>query len=155
MSNSIPINKWIWARGSSGVIANNSMDRADSPDGSSYPNKVEIRLTVGCPNSYPMQYQVGQSNQTPENQPTHPLAIFGNTGAGALDSNFISIEGSTTAGPSCSTPQNYIQKGRDYVLSNTWGWTPYTYPHPLQSLAGGGVVGGTTLPPPGNLKVVQ
>lgn len=149
VSNAIPVNKWIWARGSSGVIANNSMERADSPDGSTYPNKPEILLTVGCPNPYPMQYQVGQSNQTPENPPTHPLAIFGNTGAGTTDGNFIVVAGSETAGPPCSTPNNYIQNGRDYVLSNTWGWTPYTYPHPLQSLVGGGPAGFSA---PSNLR---
>jgi hypothetical protein len=137
VSNAIPVNKWIWVRGSTGVIANNSMARADSPDGSSYPNKPEILLTVGCPNPYPMQYQVGQSNQTPEKVPTRPLAIFGNTGPGTTDANFLNVAGSDTAGPPCSTPNNYIQKGRDYVLSNTWGWTPYAYPHPLQSLGGG------------------
>jgi hypothetical protein len=149
VSNSIPINKWIWARGSSGVIANNVMDRADSPDGSSYPNKPEISLTVGCPNPYPMQYQVGQSNQVPEGPPTRPLMIFGNTGAGSLDANFIVVGGSGTAGPPCSTPGNYIQRGRDYVLSNTWGWTPFTYPHPLQGLP---AEGGTPLGAPTNLR---
>jgi len=132
VSNAIPMNKWIWVRGSSGVIANNAMERADSPDGFSYPGKSEVRLTIGCPTAYPVQYQIGQSDQSPESQPSHPLAIFGNTGAGAVDSNFLSIAGSMTAGPPCSTPNSYIQLGRDYVLSNTWGWTPYTYPHPLQ-----------------------
>lgn len=135
VENSVALNKWVWARGSSGVIANNQMESADSPDGSTYPNKPEILLTVGCPDPYPMQYQVGQSNQSPENPPTHPLAIFGNTGAGTTDSNFISVAGSDTAGPPCATPDDYIQEGRDYVFSNTWGWTPYQYPHPL---AGGG-----------------
>lgn len=134
VSNAIPINKWIWVRGSSGIIANNVMDRAESPDGSSYPNKNEIRLTVGCPTAYPVQHQAGQSNISPENPPSHPLAIFGNTGAGTTDANFISVAGSDTAGPPCATPATYIQKGRDYVLSNTWGWSPYVYPHPLQSV---------------------
>jgi hypothetical protein len=152
VSNSIPVNKWIWVRGSSGVIANNSMERADSPDGFSYSNKPEIRLTVGCPNPYPMQYQVGQSNQTPENPPSRPLAIFGNTGAGTTDGNFIDVAGSDTAGPPCSQPDNYIQKGRDYVLSNTWGWTPYAYPHPLQNMAGGG---GVVLTAPTNLRILR
>jgi hypothetical protein len=151
VSNSVPVNKWIWARGSSGVIANNSMERADSPDGSTYANKPEIRLTVGCPNAYPMQYQVGQSNQTPQNPPTRPLLIFGNTGAGTTDGNFIQIAGSDTAGPPCSQPNNYIQQGRDFVLSNTWGWIPYTYPHPLQNLAGGG---GSPPAPPSNVHVI-
>ncbi len=143
VSNSIPLNKWVWARGSTGVIANNVMAKADSPDGSTYPNKPEILLTVGCPNPYPMQYQIGQSSQTPEDPPTHPLAIFGNTGPGTTDSNFIAVAGSMTAGPPCATPDAYIQEGRDYVLSNTWGWTPYPYPHPLAGGTGTGGTGGT------------
>lgn len=148
VSNSVPINKWIWVRGSSGVIANNSMDRADSPDGNSYPNKSEIRLTLACPNSYPVQYQVGQSNQT-QGTPTRPLLVFGNTGAGSTDGDFVTVGSSDTAGGSCSSPGNYIQQGRDYVSSNTWGWTPYTYPHPLQNLTGGG---GTPPVAPTNLR---
>ena len=51
---------------------------------------------------------------------------------------------------SCANPGGYIQQGRDYVLSNTWGWTPYTYPHPLQSIGGGG----TPLPAPANLRTI-
>jgi hypothetical protein len=143
VSNSFAINKWIWVRGSSGVFANNIMDRADSPDGSSYANKSEVRLTLACPNGYPMQYQVGQSTQSPENPPSHPLLIFGNTGAGATDGNAVTVGSSDTAGGSCSSPGNYIRSGRDYMVSNTWGWTPYTYPHPLQGLLGGG---GTAAP---------
>lgn len=134
VSNDIPINKWVWVRGATGVIANNVMARADSPDGSSYPNKPEIFLTVGCPDPHPVQYQVGQSSETPENPPSHPLAIFGNSGPGVSDSNFIVVAGSDTAGPPCATPEDYVQAGRDYVSTNAWGWTPYTYPHPLQAL---------------------
>jgi hypothetical protein len=137
VSNSVAINKWIWVRGSTGVIANNIMERADSPDGNSYPNKQEVRLTLACPNSYPMQYQVGQSNETPQNPPSRPLLIFGNTGAGATDGNFLYVGSSNTAGGTCSSPNNYIQDNRDYFRSNAWGWTPYTYPHPLQNLGGG------------------
>src|SRR5262249_53053212 len=145
VTNQYPINKWIWARGGSGVIANNVFARADSPDGSSYPGKVEVRLTVGCPSAYPVQYQIGQTNINPENPPTKPLLIFANTGPGATDSNFISIEGSMTAGPSCSNAGSYIQLNRDYVLSNRWNWTPYPYPHPL---AGGSAPPSTPPPAP-------
>jgi len=151
VSNAVAINKWIWVRGSTGVIANNNMARADSPDGSSYPNKSEIRLTLACPNAYPMQYQVGQSSPTPQNPPTRPLLIFGNTGAGATDGNFITVGSSDTAGGSCSTPSDYIKSGRDFVLSNAWGWKPYTYPHPLQSLTAGTSTG---LLPPSDLRVI-
>ena len=152
-ANNVSINKWVWVRGSTGVIANNVMDRADSPDGSTYPNKVEILLTVGCPTGYPVQYQVGQSSRTPESSPSRPLAIFGNTGGGTSDSNFISIAGSSTAGPSCGNAGSYIQQGRDFVMSNTWGWRPYTYPHPLQSVQAGAPAAPQSLAPPSNLRV--
>ena len=157
VSNSVPINKWIWVRGGTGIIANNNMGRAESPDGFSYPSKVEILLTVGCPTSYPVQYQVGQSKVSVENPPTRPLAIFGNTGAATGDGNFIQIRGSSTAGPSCSSPDTYIRAGRDYVTSNTWGWAPYSYPHPLQSLQVGGPAGGSSSLPqsPSNLRIVS
>jgi hypothetical protein len=154
VSNAIPLNKWIWVRGGTGVIANNSFAKADSPDNSSYTNKSEIRLSLACPSGYPVQYQVGQSSPTPENPPTRPLLIFGNTGAGSADSNFIRVNSSDTAGGSCGSPGSYIQSGRDYKLNNAWGWAPYTYPHPLQSL-GGGAGGGGGLPPPGALRVVN
>ena len=149
-SNSIALNKWIWVRGGTGVIANNNFARAESPDDRSYTNKPEIRLSLACPTGYPVQYQVGQSSATPENPPSRPLLIFGNTGAGATDSNFLRVDSSDTAGGSCGSPGNYIKSGRDYMLSNAWGWTPYTYPHPLQSISGG-----SGLPPPSALRVVN
>ena len=146
VSNGVSINKWIWVRGSTGVIANNVMDRADSPDGSTFPNKPEIRLTLACSSGYPMQYQVGQSSPSPETVPSRPVLVFGNTGAAINDSNFLVIASSDTAGGSCGSPGTYIQLNRDYVRSNSWGWTPYTYPHPLQSLGTGG--SGTPAPMP-------
>jgi hypothetical protein len=159
VSNAGAINKWIWVRGGTGVIANNLMAKADSPDGYSYPNKAEIRLSLACPSGYPVQYQVGQSSQAPQSSPSRPLLIFGNSGAAISDSNFITVNSSDTAGGSCGSPASYIQQGRDYVLSNSWGWKPYAYPHPLASggstTGGGGSVGGGTagLPPPTNLHV--
>jgi hypothetical protein len=142
VSNNVALNKWIWMRGSSGVIANNVFPRADSPDGSSYPNKNEIFLTVGCPGAYPVRYQMGQSSDTADAAPRYPLAIFGNTGAGTTDSNFIAL--GQNPNNSCSSPSSYIKAGRDYVTSNTWGWAPYRYPHPLQ----GSVTPPSSLPAP-------
>jgi hypothetical protein len=155
ISNAIPVNKWLWVRGGTGVVANNVMARADSPDGSSYPNKSELRLTLACPGAYPVQYQVGQSSPTPQSPPSRPLLIFGNTGAGASDGNFISVASSDTAGGSCGSPANYIQQGRDYVLSNAWGWRAYTYPHPLQGVQAGSSPppAPASLAPPSNLVV--
>lgn len=134
VSNAQPVNKWIWLRGGSGVIANNVMAEASSPDGSSFPNKQEIQLGVGCESSgYPIRYQIGQTADTADSTPDKPLLIFGNTGAGASSGNFISLRGNDTGagGHTCSTPSTFIQSGRDYQTSNTWGWTAFTYPHPL------------------------
>jgi hypothetical protein len=44
-----------------------------------------------------------------------------------------------------------VREGRDfYVDTPRPGYTPYTYPHPLQSSSTAGVVGDTTAPSPGN-----
>jgi hypothetical protein len=152
VSNALAINKWIWVRGGTGVIANNDIAPAESPDGQSYPNKAEIRLSLACPSGYPVQYQVGQSVATPQSAPSRPLLIFGNTGSGSTHANFITVNSSDTAGGSCGSPGSYIQQGRDFVLSNTWGWRPYAYPHPMQSLQAGGSAP-MVLAPPSNLTV--
>jgi hypothetical protein len=139
VSNTNPLDKLIWIRGSSGVIAYNAMDRASSPDNSSYPGVTDIKLSLACPSAYPMQYQVGQSNATAENPPSHPLLIFGNTAGphtdATGDSYFIVVTAIDPGGfYDCGAPATYIQVNRDYYLSNQWNWTPYTYPHPLQSI---------------------
>jgi len=159
VSNQSAINKWIWVRGSSGVIANNAMDRASSPDNSTYPNKTDISLTLVCDQTgyttYPVPHQIGQSiaqtNPVAENPPlSHPLLIFGNTAGphtdATADSYFIKTAGSGTAGGTCANPDNYIQPGRDYMLSNTWGWVPFKYPHPLSGSSSGGTGTGPSSP---------
>src|SRR6188768_1540469 len=135
VSNAIPMNKWIWVRGTTGVIANNSMERADSPDGFSYSNKPEIRLSLNCNGgAYPMEHQVGQINKVTDTTPDKPLLIYSNTGAGTSDSDFITIDASRSGTPElpCTDPGTYIQLNRDYKLSNTWSYVGFTYPHPLQ-----------------------
>ncbi len=131
-------NGWMWARGGTGVFANNAMDSNSS---SQYPDKPDINMTLDCGSlSYPVQYQIGQSAQTSagtENPPSHPILIFGNAGSATKDANFISTGSSNTngAGGGCSNPSTYIQVNRDYYLSNEWNWVPYTYPHPLTQSA--------------------
>lgn len=144
------VNKWLWARGGSGVIANNTMDVVSS---SCFGGKVEISLGVGCPSAYPVAHQIGQTSSTAQNPPPLPMLIFGNTGAGSTDSKFISVGANDTGGggsTGCSNPGSYVQVNRDYYLSNHWNWVPYTYPHPLQSLGGSG---GTAPSAPLNLLV--
>lgn len=146
VSNAAAVNKWVWWRGSSGVFANNVVPKADSPDGFSYAGKPELLFGVGCEtSSYPIRYQVGQSTDTADATPDNPILVFGNTGAGASDSNFILVaeNGTGGGGHTCSNPASFIQAGRDYNTSNTWGWTKYQYPHPLRS---------SLLPAPTNLR---
>jgi hypothetical protein len=117
-----PMNKWVWVRGASGVIRDNVWDEVSS---SEYPGKPEIRFTVGCPTSYPIQYQVGQTTSTPTGPPDKPVAIVNNTGP--LN---ISVEGGPIV--TCGGATSYVQSGRDYVTTQTWSYTKYTYPHPAR-----------------------
>ena len=139
VSNSYAVNKWIWVRGGTGVIANNKFDRSSSPDGSSYPNKPLIRLSLNCNGgSYPMEHQVGQIDKTPDATPALPLLIFGSlpgdSSDGPADANYLTISESASGTPplTCSNPTFYIQENRDFYQSNQWSWVAYTYPHPLQ-----------------------
>jgi hypothetical protein len=141
-SNSVALNKWIWIRGATGVVFRNKFDRASSPDGSTYPNKPDIRLTLNCNGgAYPMEYQVGQNTTTPDATPDFPVLIYGNlpgdSSDGTADPYFIDISESASGTPpfTCSNPTFYIQENRDYYQSNQWGWVPYQYPHPLQYLS--------------------
>lgn len=145
VTDSVSMNKWVWMRGSSGVFANNAVDNNDTPD---YPDKNNLRFSVGCPANpgYPMAYQFGQTTQTPDATPNQSYLIFGNTGTATTAPTWIVISGDSGGGITCSVPSTYIQSGRDYQTSNTWGWVPYTYPHPLRnsSPAGAGTLNATT-----------
>lgn len=143
VTSSDDMNKWVWVRGGSGVIANNTFDSINTQD---FGGKTDIRLGVGCPVGYPVPHQIGQTSATPQSPPPQPLLIFGNTGAGTSDSSWIAVNANDTgtgANTGCSDPQDFVQVNRDYYLSNKWSWTPFTYPHPLtKSLTAG------TLPSP-------
>jgi hypothetical protein len=142
------VNKWIWARGGSGVIANNTMDVVST---SCYGGKVQISLGIGCPVAYPVPHQIGQTSATPQNPPPLPMLIFGNTGPGTTATKFIDVSANDTGGggsTGCSNPASYVQVNRDYYLSNHWNWVPYTYPHPLQ-----GAGAGTGPVAPSNLRI--
>jgi len=136
-------NGWIWYRGESGVVVDNAMDSANT---SQFGGKNDISLGVACNQSgfttYPVPYQTGQSavsSSEPENPPSHPVLIYGNSAGpnsnGAADSAFVEPINNDTANGTyqCSDPQDYIKVNRDYYLSDQWNWTPYTYPHPLVS----------------------
>lgn len=126
------LNEWVQFRGGGGVIISNEIPSNTSVD---YPNKLELELSVGCQTpGYPRPYQIGQVIYSPvDSSPDYPILIFGNTGTGIDDANYLVI-GSNPHDPFvCGDPETYIQENRDYYLSNQWGWAPYTYPHPLRS----------------------
>lgn len=136
-SNNMGLNEWVKFRGGSGVIISNAMDDADSPDETSYTGKSEVNLLVGgCDNpaaTYPLQYQIGQSTQTPDSTPDNPILIYANTGLASLGVGANDNENLTYT---CDDWATFAQSGRDYYTSDTdWSWTAYTYPHPLRSEA--------------------
>lgn len=130
-NDTISLNKWVWIRGSTGLFVDNTVDEASAPP--NFPNKDNVRFSVGCPGNpgYPLAYQFGQSTQTPDATPNSPFLIYGNTGSALID-GLITISGTSGEGITCVAPNDYIQSGRDYETSNTWGWAPYIYPHPLR-----------------------
>lgn len=131
------LNEWVQIRGGGCVIISNVIPSNTSGD---FPNKLELELSVGCDEgAYPRPYQVGQTTYSPADAtPDFPVLIFGNTGDGTDDSNFLVI--SENPNNSCADPDAFITLNRDYFLSNQWSWAPYTYPHPLRSQGEGEVV---------------
>ncbi len=145
ISSNFPINRWFYLRGATGVITDNVIAEASSPDGFSYPNKAEIDMTVQnlrrnsgihpCWNSgYPAPHQVGQLTNIRDTTPDFPVAIWNNTGAGTGSGNFISLSNFSPdqcgGGPPVT---DYIQSGRDYITSAPSAYTKFTYPHPLRT----------------------
>lgn len=158
VDNGFPINRWFYLRGATGVIMDNVIPEAGSPDGMTFPNKVEIDFTIqylrrdsSCPlscwgvddpgNQYPAPLQIGQNTDTPDSIPDKPVIVSGNTGDGTSSGNFITRSDFTDEPQCTGTPDvvaDYVQPGRDYTNANVWGYTKFTYPHPLRSEAGGG-----------------
>lgn len=146
----VPINRWFYIRGCTGIIANNVIPDASTSD-TYYPGKPEIDLTIQAlrrnvpcyTGAYPMPHQVGQITDSPDATPDFPIAIYGNTGAGTSSGNFIILSNYSpdecSGGPDIS---EFVEVGRDWVLSAPGGYTAYTYPHPLRDEGGGG--GGAT-----------
>ena len=85
------------------------------------------------------QYQIGSMGEGATAY-SYPLYVWGNTKNGA------------TVGMACTNGCNHVQAGRDYINNGTTpkpGYTPFTYPHPLQS--------GTPIAPvgaPSNLRAL-
>ena len=80
------------------------------------------------------QYQIGSMGEGPTAY-SYPLYTWGNTVNGGI------------VGMTCTDGCTHVQSGRDYINNGSTakpGYTPYAYPHPLQS-------GGTPAPAPAAL----
>ena len=148
------VNQYIWIRGATGVIFNNSFDHLSS---TCWGVKTEMKFNNrgaeddrpqgSCSAThYPTPHQLGQNNNGSADF-TDPVWFWGNTGT------TVSISTGWGWGNPCGFDWNaFWQWGRDghvsglnlpIVLSSTGGnvsglggsskpgYTPYTYPHPL------------------------
>jgi hypothetical protein len=153
------LNWWFFLRGGTGVIMSNSLPAIISTD---YGTKGELNMTVmnlqrdAGPNpcwgsgsgatgwDYPAPRQVGMgyvtgaagNDSVTYKGDSEPLYLWGNSDS---PTTFLSDYG----GSDCASPDktsNYLVAGRDYFDNGTAkpGYVPYTYPHPLRSLAGAG-----------------
>ena len=118
-------------RGGSGVVFNNRLHNLPGAAGSRV-----IQLWSESPGAYPVPYLLGRGKTTtpgkPSTQTSAPLYIWNNTvineGGGTLG-----MQIGTRYDPD-ATPDT-IQLNRDYFTTAKSGYTPYTYPHPLQGVA--------------------
>jgi hypothetical protein len=151
------INQYIWIRGGTGVIYNNSMEDLTS---SCWGNKPEVKLSIrgaedvrpqgACSSvSYAVPHQLGQSNNGTSNF-RDPIYFWGNSGT-------MAISGGWGWGNPCGLDWNtFWQWGRDGINTGTPrpSYSAYVYPHPLAS---GGSSSGTGAPtaPTGLTAIVQ
>jgi len=140
MSSLSNVNQYIWLRGATGVIFNNSMENLI---GQCWGDKPEIKLSIRgaeddrpqgtCAQvSYPVPHQLGQNNNGIRDF-TDPIYFWGNTGS-------IAMGGGWGWGNPCGFNWNtFFQWGRDGINPSGAGgnpkpgYTSYTYPHPLIS----------------------
>lgn len=131
----------VYNRGGTGVIASNVMANVTS---SAWGDKGELKFTVQnirrnagpnpCWTTYPVPHQIGQSHNG-SSLYTEPYYVWGTTGGGS-GTPVLDDYPSDDCGNGLHT-SSFVVQDRDYVLSAKPGWTPYTYPHPLQGTSGG------------------
>lgn len=156
--NPFNLNTFVQLRGGTGVITDNDFDNI--PWGK---NKIQLCVfnirrkgQIPCQTTYPAARQVGQGwigdggynyPSVPANGPgyvTDPICIWGNTGEGAKESNFVGL--SDYQPDECGngkTITDFVKLDRDYKLGPKEGYEKIAFPHPLR---GGG--GGSTSPAP-------
>jgi hypothetical protein len=170
------IGRFIFARGGTGVVTDNTIDDITSTcalSASQYPIVMSIwilrQAAAGCyPGPYPAphQYGWGWTSGDINSQSLEPAYYWNNvrpTGLPVLEP-FVNDFAPNQCGASAPSSIDYIQFNREYYLGPKPGYTKYQYPHPLASSTP--VASGTTSapapapapapvspPPPSNLQV--
>lgn len=137
---------WTILRGGTGVIFDNWIEPDGSGDANNTIQLYEQQITDGdicqqgdCPcdaGGYPCEYQIGRG----QSGALDPVYIWDNVyGAGSAEGDntgYWPLTPDATCSPSGTYPTDYILENRDFYLDTTRpSYTPYTYPHPLRSLA--------------------
>ncbi len=91
--------------------------------------------TYQCPSDYPVDDQIGVG-MDPKTGASEPMYLWNNTKAG--EPWVLTWKSTKKCTATCGefSVSDIIQEGRDYFMSDTkppemTGYTPYTYPHPL------------------------
>jgi hypothetical protein len=128
------LNRWIWIRGGTGIIAGNTMPDMRSRMWGDCTEIVMIVMSLrrNCRHAghpYPVPHQVGQGHDGNDYVPD-PLYIWDNPGNPAIGMNDHEPD---EVGRDLHSA-DYIKQGRDYCAGVAKpGYAKYIYPHPLRS----------------------
>jgi hypothetical protein len=121
-----------WCDGSTGAVT--------LPDGNAVPADGNTSPTSTY-HGWPCVDQIGRGAK----QASFPLYQWNNTYNGNAITDITVYDNYNQSGGTCYN-STQIVSGRDYINSAMPGYTPYTYPHPLQNAG---------IPAPTNLHLVQ
>jgi hypothetical protein len=147
------LNYWFEMRGGTGVFTNNEMD--DIPFGKTGVQlnvfSINRKDSIPCQTAYPAARQIGQgwsaSSKLPYGAPvvqkdgigavTDPVYVWNNTGTETADPNYVGLN--QYAPDECGNGEligTFLKQNRDYFVNVAMpSWKPFTYVHPLRSLA--------------------
>jgi hypothetical protein len=145
-------NYWFEMRGGTGVFTNNEMD--DIPWGKTGVQlnvfSINRKDSIPCQTAYPAARQIGQGWSASSNVPygtpviqkdgigavTDPVYIWSNTGAETSDPNYVGLNQYPDDCGNGELIGTFLKPNRDYFVNVAMPlWKPFTYPHPLRSLA--------------------
>jgi len=129
----VNLNRWIWIRGGTGIIADNAMPDMKSRMWGDCTEIVMIVMSLrrNCLHAghpYPVPRQVGQGHDG-SGSIRDPLSIWNNPGNPRIGMNDHEPD---EVGRNLHSA-DYIRQGRDYFVGVPKpGYAKYAYPHPLR-----------------------